>query len=75
MLALALVTVFLPGCVTATRDVVVVRCGTVTPIDRETQRRAADEIDAQPAGSVLAEIIVPDWLRARDEARSCHAET
>ena len=68
MLALTIATLPLAGCLTAASKTV---CGTVTQIDKATQTRAAAELRALPADSVLATIIAPDWLRQRDEARAC----
>jgi hypothetical protein len=43
----------------------------VTPIPADVQRRAAEEMAALPPGSALRSVVVPDWVRARDEARAC----
>jgi hypothetical protein len=48
-----------------------IQCGTNAEISKEQQAKAADEIDALPQGSIIAEIIVPDWGRMRDENRAC----
>ena len=68
MLALTIATLPLAGCLTAAPKTV---CGTVTQIDKATQAKAAAELRALPADSVLATIISPDWVRQRDEARAC----
>ena len=68
MLPLGLATALLTGCVTGAPKTV---CGTVTAIDKATQAKAAAELGALPADSVLATIIAPDWVRQRDEARAC----
>ena len=68
MLPLGLATALLTGCVTEVPKTV---CGTVTAIDKATQARAAIELRALPAESVIGSVIVPDWQRQRDEARAC----
>ena len=68
MLALTIATLPLAGCLTVAPKTV---CGTVTQIDKATQAKAAAELRALPADSVLATIIAPDWVRQRDEARAC----
>jgi hypothetical protein len=76
-LLLAPVAPLLIGCVTAPREppapTIVVSCGKVAPIDKSVMTKAADELDKLPADSVVANIIVPDWLRMRDENRACEA--
>jgi len=64
-------TLFLSGCVTAKDSATIVVCGTVTTVSKETQRRAAEELESLPADSVLSTVVVPDWVRSRDEARAC----
>lgn len=71
---LALAILLLTGCVTAAPDLrpaVVTRCGSVAAISRAQQATAATELDGLPDGSVVAEIIIPDWQRMRDENRAC----
>lgn len=46
-------------------------CGHIRAVSRADQRRAAAELRRLPANSVLARLIVPDWIRQRDEARAC----
>jgi len=74
MLSLILVTLPLGGCLTASPEIaqrIVVRCGSVAQVSKAQQQQAAKELRALPPGSVVAEVIVPDWLRQRDEARAC----
>lgn len=72
---LSLGSLLLTGCVTAPREpvkpVVTVKCGRVLPVTRAQQTQAADELDALPDDSVIANVIVPDWQKMRDEARAC----
>lgn len=50
---------------------VIVKCGTLAQISKEQQQKAAEELDGLSNPSVIAEIIIPDWLRLRDEIRAC----
>jgi hypothetical protein len=43
----------------------------VKEYSRETQAAAADEIDALPDGSVLGNIMMPDYAAIRAGAREC----
>lgn len=49
----------------------VVKCGHLSTVTPAQQKQAADELDKLPADSVIANVIVPDWQRQRDEARAC----
>jgi hypothetical protein len=51
--------------------VTVVSCGTNAPFSREDQARVADELEAMPAGSIVADRVVPDWARMRAENQAC----
>ena len=53
--------------------VTIVSCGSNASISKADQARAADELDALPDSSTLANVIVPDWQRMRDENRACAA--
>jgi Tfp pilus assembly protein PilP len=62
---LVIVILSLTGCVTGISN-----CATVFNYTAEQQRRAADELDALPADSVLATMI-SDYGVIRAEARAC----
>jgi hypothetical protein len=70
-LCLSLVSLPLAGCLTAPREVVVVRCGTIRPVSKEQLKQSADELARLPHPSVLADVVIPDWVRLRDEIRAC----
>jgi hypothetical protein len=66
----------LSGCMTARPDVrpiVTVKCASVKAISGSQQKAAAQELDALPQNSVIANVIVPQWVQMRDEARACRA--
>jgi hypothetical protein len=73
---LLIVTPLLSGCMTARpeiRTVATVKCASVKPITKAQQNAAAQELDALPKSSVIANVIVPQWLQSRDEARACRS--
>lgn len=45
-------------------------CPVVAQLPAQTQDRIADEAEALPAGAYLRELVLPDWIRMRDEARA-----
>lgn len=71
MLGLIIVAVLLSACNPEQAERIVVRCGHLAGMTSAEQLRAAAELRRLPAGSVIAETIVPDWIRMRDEARAC----
>jgi hypothetical protein len=72
MLNLVLLMTLLLGCVEATRRAVAVAtCGSNATIQPEVQRRVAAEMELLPSTSVIRNVILPDWLRMRDENRAC----
>lgn len=72
MLSLVIGALCLAGCGTGAPDPrVVVVCGTVINVSKEQQAAAAVEMESLPANSIIGSVIIPDWLRQRDEARAC----
>jgi uncharacterized protein YgbK (DUF1537 family) len=81
MPSLATLPLLLAGCVTEAPNPAVpappakpraiVVCGTVANITKAQQAQAASEIEKLPADSVVANIIIPDWVRQRDDVRAC----
>ena len=45
-------------------------CPVVAQLPQQTQARIADEAEALPSGAYLRELVLPDWIRMRDEARA-----
>lgn len=45
-------------------------CPVVAVLPAQVQDRIADEVEAMPAGAYTRELVVPDWIRMRDEARA-----
>lgn len=45
-------------------------CPVVAQLPAQTQARIADEASALPRGAYLRELVLPDWIRMRDEARA-----
>lgn len=81
MPSLALAALCLSACVTVRPDsaatapvVTVLRCGTLGAISAADQAKIAAEVEKLPAGSPVAEILLPDWSRMRDEIRACRAK-
>lgn len=64
-LALALL---LAGCATPPGPAPV--CPVVAVLPAQVQDRIADEVEAMPPGAYTRELVVPDWIRMRDEARA-----
>lgn len=80
MLSTVIASLPLIGCATVQPEPIVqtkvvtqtaVRCGHVSAVTPVQQKKAAEELAALPADSVIANVIVPDWQRHRDEARAC----
>lgn len=61
------------GCQTVqpARPAAAVVCATVAPISGADMSAAAAELESMPSRSIIGAVIVPDWLRMRDEARAC----
>ena len=66
---LVLLLMFPSACATAPSRIAA--CPHVKEYSRETQAGAADEIDALPDGSVLGNIMMPDYAAIRAGAREC----
>lgn len=66
IVALMLMTL-LTGCAST-----ITSCPAPTPIPRDVQERAADELDALPDDSALAQVVVAG-LNDRDKLRACRA--
>lgn len=45
-------------------------CPVVLDLPPQVMDRIADEIEAMPPGAYTRELVVPDWIRMRDEARA-----
>ena len=58
----------LAGCVQPPPPAAV--CPVVAQLPQQTQARIADEASALPRGAYLRELVLPDWIRMRDEARA-----
>lgn len=71
LLICALVGSALTGCTPEQMQTVLVQCGTVAGLTKAQQAQAAAELRKLPPGSIIADVIVPDWIRSRDEARAC----
>lgn len=48
-------------------------CPSLPVYDAALQTKAADEVAAMPAGSVVAEVLLPDYGSMRDAVRACMA--
>jgi hypothetical protein len=74
-ISLAIVSLPLAGCGMAPPSkplvATIVRCGTIRPISKEQLAQAGDELARLPMDSVIAAVVVPNWLAMRDEARAC----
>lgn len=68
LLALTLLTMSMPGCVTASSDVV---CPQITNYTVDEQIKAADELLMLPRGSIVRDKFMPDYGRMRSEVRAC----
>ncbi len=69
--ALALLTMFLSACETAPSRPA---CPHVKEYSKELQEKAADELDALPDGSIVANVMMPDYGTLRAGARACRDE-
>lgn len=69
LLRLALLLPCLAACATAPSRISA--CPHVREYDRELMATAADELDALPDGSVLANVMMPDYAAIRAGAREC----
>lgn len=69
MLSLVLMMTFLIGCVEVTRRAVA--CGTNAVFTQSQQEQIAQELSMLPQGSLIRRLVMPDWLRMRDENRAC----
>ena len=58
----------LAGCATPPPPAAV--CPVVAQLPAQTQARIADEAEALQPGAYLRELVLPDWIRMRDEARA-----
>lgn len=70
LLALAIATPLLSGCATAASSA----CPVPVVYSRETMLAAAAELEVMPRPSVVADQIIPDYGRLRDQARACRGE-
>lgn len=61
----------LSGCATAPSKLAGPACPSLPVYTAEVQAAAADEIDAMPPGSVVANVFMPDYGRMRDGVRAC----
>lgn len=62
------------GCATATSEQPPrLVCPEIVAYSKETQKRAADELDTLPPGSAVAEL-VGDYLQLRDRIRVCRGQ-
>lgn len=68
LLLLGLLLTCLAACETAPSDVT---CPSLPVYNPEVQKQAADELDTLPDGSVLANILVPDYRVMRAGVRAC----
>jgi hypothetical protein len=68
-MALALLTMCLGGCATAPSSPGA--CPHVKEYSKDVLEAAADEIDALPNGSVLGNVMMPDYGTLRAGARAC----
>lgn len=65
---LALATLCLSGCAPAISEPA---CPELVEYPEPVLARAADELDALPPGSVVADVMMPDYASLRDQARAC----
>lgn len=61
---------FLSGCETVPSSVA---CPSLPEYLQDTMNQAADEIDALPDGSVVGNILMPDYAKMRAGVRECIA--
>jgi hypothetical protein len=76
---LALAILSLAACATGPSEplqaAVIVKCGTVVSYPADAMKKAAAELDSLPPDSALANVLLPDLKRMRDEARACASKT
>jgi hypothetical protein len=70
--ALAIATGLLTGCQTGGSSVIV--CPALVEYSAEEQRRAAEELRAMARPSLVADRMMPDYGRLRDQVRACRRE-
>lgn len=73
-MALALLATLTSACAAVPSKVPGV-CPHLKHYSNEVMDAAADELDALPHGSTLANIMMPDYGTMRDEVRACQAVT
>lgn len=73
VLLLAALMTFVTACTEGMRSVVALACGTNQTISAAVQAQVAEEMGTLPSGSIIRNVILPDWLRMRDENRACRA--
>lgn len=74
ILALATLPLFVNACGPVTPELaqrIVVVCGTVAGISPAQQAMILRELQALPPDTVLENVVLPDWVRMRDEAKAC----
>jgi hypothetical protein len=72
--ALVLVAMSLTACGAAPSKIVVSTvCPALPEYSKELQLKAAEELEAMPPGSVVAEVFMPDYGRMRDGVRACRS--
>lgn len=69
---LAIATPLLSGCGAGNFEAAA--CPVPVVYSRETMLQAARELDAMPRPSVVADQLIPDYGRLRDQARTCRGE-
>lgn len=67
-MALALPTLWISGCATASSERA---CPREVEYTAEQQRQGADELQILPKDSVVRGTFMPDYGRLRDQARAC----
>lgn len=70
--ALALLATCLSACGTVRSSGPV--CPSLPEYSKEVQAAAADELNAMPDGSVIANVFMPDYGRMREGVRACLKE-
>jgi hypothetical protein len=70
--ALVLAAMCLTACGAAPSKIVVSAiCPSLPEYSKELQLKAAEELEAMPPGSVVADIFMPDYGKMRDGVRAC----
>lgn len=70
-LLLALAVLSLTACGTEPSKLVHPACPSLPEYDEATRLKAADELEDMPPGSVIADVLIPDYAVMRAGVRAC----